>query len=241
MSDFFIYLDSRDAIDTDPSNCDFQLNLNFNAYQNPFISLEELAFQNLVYPINSNYNTLVVDENATSTLTVSLTEKNYTGNTFATEIQTQLNTNTLEGIVYTVSYDDETRKLTISADGANTFQILSDSTCLRELGLLEAMPTAQNSYTMLYPVRLDGSEYVDIETNLPLNNISSNGRTNILARVYLTSPFGSLQTFENNTPDRLRLNTQQFSSINIKLLDDRNNFFTIPKNSNSSYVFKLSV
>lgn len=241
MSDFFIYLDTQDAIDVNPSNANFNINLNFNSYTNPFISLEEVCMQNLVYPINSNYNTIVVEENSLSTITVSLEEKFYNGTEFAQEIQDKLNAGTAESITYTVTIGTNNRKLTISADGANVFQILQGTTCLRELGLIAPMDSAVISFTMPYPIRLDGSEYVDVVSNVPLNNISSDGRTNILARIFLTNPFGTLQVFENNTIDKLRINTNQFTNMNIRLFDDRGNIFQLPFNCNVSYIFKFTI
>jgi len=243
MSDFFIFLDSQNSIDNsgNPADSEFTINLNFDSYSNPYISLEEICFQNLNYPINSNYNTIIIEENGTSTISVNLTQQNYDGNSFATEIASKLNTASVEGITYTCSFDTNTRKLTLSADGANTYQILTGTSCLRELGLNLPQTAAVNNAEFPHPVRLDGSHYIDVISNIPVNNISSSGRTNILARIFLTAPFGSLQTFENSNTDKIRFNSQHFSSISLRLVDDRNNLFLLPDNADVSYTLKLTI
>lgn len=241
MSDLFIYLDSRYATDpSEPSIAVFNLNMLLNTYNHTHVQLADASFANLVYPINSSNQTLVVEENgASSTITLTITSQDYTGDEFATELQSILNAGTAEGTTYTVSFDSQTKKITISTDG-NDFRITSASTCLFEIGLYTEMSSASTNFTMPYTVRLDGTEYVDIVSNLKVNNINASGRSTTLARVYLDSSYGSLVFWENETNDNLPFFGSDFSAIEMRLIDSKGNLYALPPNAPVSYTLKLS-
>jgi len=241
MSDLFIYFDSRNASDpSEPSIAVYNLNMRLNTYSHTHVQLSDISFANLVYPINSNNNTLVLEENAaSSTTTFTITSQNYTGSQFATELSSILSAGTGEGTVYTASYDSQTKIITITTDG-NDFRITSASTCLDEIGLYTEMSSAQTTHVMPYPVRLDGSEYVDIISNIRVNNINTSGRTTILARVYLDAPYGSLITWSNVTDDSLPFFSSDFSSIELRLIDSKGNLFSLPPVAQVAGSLKLS-
>ena len=240
-SNSFIFLDTRHAVDpTEPSVGIWNLNMRLSEFSKTHIQLEDCSFVNGVYPINANNNTLVYEENAGgSTTTSTLTPQNYTGTQFATEIQTQMNADTQESTVYTVSYNSQTKKLTITTDG-NDFQILSTSTCLDEIGIARTgMSSAVTSKVADYVVRLDGTQYVDIVSSLSVKNVNTSGRSNILARVYITVPFGSVQVYENQSTDRMPFFSDELTTLELRLVDDKGNLWELPQNTMANYSLKM--
>jgi hypothetical protein len=242
MSSTFLYLDTRHALNpSEPSVGSWPLNMQLSQFSRTHIQVSDLAFANTVYPINVNNNILIYEENsASSTTTSTITIQNYSGPQFATELQTQMNTDTQEGTVYTVTYNSQTKKISIVTDG-NDFRISSASSCLDEIGLdYTGMSVASTSAEMLYPVQLGGSNYVDVVSNLSVKNINTSGRSNILARVYITVPFGSIQTYQNSTEDKIPLFSEELSSLELRLIDEKGNLWELPPNSHAAYSMKLS-
>lgn len=241
MSSTFIYLDTKDCID--PSNPAFaRFLLNFQNYSNHkgFISLEQLTIPITVSPINSNNNTLELIENSgATTATVTLSEQSYTGAEIATELKTKLDAASLSGNIYTVSYNSNTKKLTIAAS-ANNFTFGANSTALKVIGFTLTPTTYSASRTSENVVRLDGSSYYDIVSSLSSRNISSNGRTNILARVPIFAGFGSVQSYQHTNDSAIQIFNQDVDVITLSIYDDENNLVQMPEGSDIAYTFKLT-
>lgn len=238
-----VFLDTRHSQEPDtPSDTQFELNFAAaNDLTNYVLSMESVSFPNAVYPINSNNNKIYWKEDGGGTITSTLTENNYTGSEMATELQTQLNADTGLARTYTVAYDSQSKKLTITVDSGipDTIQFVNgDNNAYDELGY-NAPTSAATVLTADYPVRLDGTQYVDVVSTIGNLNYSSNGRTNILARVPVLSSFGSVIFYENDSDDLLDLVQYDMANIEVRLLDDKGNLWNLPANSNVSYVLKL--
>ena len=243
MASTYLYLDTRHAVvPTEPYRADWNLNMRFNENSTTHLQLEQCSFANTVYPVNALYNTLVYEENgAASTTTSILSIKNYTGTQLATELQTRMNADTQESTVYTVTYDSQLKKISITTSG-NDFRILSSSSCLEILGLSEenGMLSTTTSITFPYTVRLDGPDYLDVVSNLSSRNINSDGKTNVIARIYITAPFGTLNTFENKSDSRMIFYADELSTLQLRLFDPKGNLYVLSENTNVSYTIRLS-
>jgi hypothetical protein len=234
-----LFLNTDDSQFTqNASDALFELDSNvFGDLTNFSLSLQSAELANTVYPINRFYNKIYFKENAGATLTASLDFNNYTGTEFASEVQTKLNS--VGTLSYTVAYDNQSKKLSISTTIGNTFQLVEGTNDVyREMGY--AVPTADSiSLISDYPVRLDGSAWVDILSSVGHMNYSSNGRDNVLSRVPLNVPFGNVIFYENESDDFLRTLSSDISTLELRMVDDRNNPFELPNNSPVGYVLKL--
>lgn len=239
MSTTFIYLDSKDSIDkTNPAQSRFLLNFQNYSNHKGYISLEQFTVPITQSPVNSNNNVLELQENnGASTVLVTLSEKSYTGAEIATELKTKLDAASGAGNTFTVTYANSTKKLLITADTTN-FNFGANSTALKVIGF-----TSSTSYTSSRTsenvVRLDGSVYYDIVSSLSSRNISSNGRTNILARVPIFAGFGSVQSYQHSNESAIQIFNQDVDVINLTIYDDEGNIVQLPENSDVSYVFRL--
>ncbi len=240
-----IFLDTRHSLDpSTPADSQFELNfVQANDVTNYLLTIESVSFPNAVYPINRHSDSIYFKEDGGVTIPCVLTHNNYTGAEFASELQTQLIAcSAALGLTrtYTVTYDSQAKKLTIVSDvGPNTIQFVAgDNDVYDEMGFIVPSVDA-TSQIGTNPVRLDGTQYVDVVSSIGTLNYSSNGRTNILARVPVLSGFGSVVYYENDNDDLLDLVQYDIANVEISLRDDKNNIWDLPSNSNISYVLKL--
>lgn len=238
-----LFLDSDHANHIGGTPSDLIFNLNFNVANDMSgyaLAVQSVSIPNMVYPINSKNNKIYWKEDGGATITSTLTENNYSGTQVATELQTQLNADTGIARVYAVSYDTQSKKLTIDTGILpNTIQFVSgDNDAYIELGF-EGDSSALNQYEGAYPVYLAGSQYIDIQADITTNNYSSNGKTNILERIPLNFNFGSIITYQNTTDDYIDLNEDSINTLEVRILNDKGNLWELPANAQVSLVCKL--
>lgn len=235
-----VYLDTRygSIQDQSPANCHFRVASPREGFYN-HIRFKSITLLNGVLPLNSSNNTLVYVENSTTTVTTSITPGFYTGSSLASQLATQLTAaSTTESITYTVTYDSSTAKITIACDSSNTFEALSTSTILDLIGF-KAVGSAAVTTVGDYPIRLDGTQYLDFQTNIYNSiNVSTNNRS-ISERIPMTVGFGEYLYYTDNDSSFTKFNGR-LESIDCRLIDDRGNSFELPANCHVQYVFELS-
>lgn len=237
---FYVHLDTRDSsAPSTPYDCSFPLNLKFQSDFRNFVSLESMKFINSVYPINSTNNTFVFRENSgVVDFTATVSAGSYTGTDMASALQTAMNASGAAN-TYTVTFSSTTYKITISANGVNTFNIQSSSTILAKIGFASTS-TFSNSKTGSYLVRLDGTSYIDIVTSLPVTTFCSNYSRQVLKRVYFNQPFGSIIVYEDSQADALPLRTSELSLLDIQIFDDTGALWAIPQECPVQLTFRFS-
>lgn len=234
MSNTYLYLNSRDAISTENSDIHWQLNWSGIDNHNFLLHVESISFPNVVYNVNSNYNTINLTD-VGGTVTITLTTQNYTVTELVTELETKLNASSLSG-TFTVTYSSQTFKLTIASD--LVFTINSGTAC--ELCGFTQLPTASaTSAVGDSPVRLDGTTYVDIITSIGKSSYSSNSLTNIFYRIPVHQRLGDLVYYQSTLADGIKIQDTQLTSFNLRLRDDHNNAYELPRNCYLSLVLKL--
>lgn len=235
MSSYLI-LNTKDSYTNEPSNASFNIT-NFKEANNySKISLTSVILPNTVYPINSFNNVIVFEEDGNATdFTATLTPGGYTATELATVIKDSMDA--AGANTYTVTYDTNTYKYSIGSTG--TFRFTSDSTAGDVLGVDTEVSSFASSLTSLNPVRLDGSQYVDIICSIPSNNITSDNIP-VYKRIPLTVPFGEVLYYKSEFDDWLSLRATNLISLDIRLIDDKANPFLLPSNSDIQYVFRLS-
>lgn len=243
-----IYLDSDYSIyktpDTSPADLIFTLenavSYDFDVYA---LSLLEVSAPNLepIFMVGVN-DTFKFNENSNTVniFTATLTEGFYTGTTLATELQTRMNGSGCAN-TYTVSYNTNTLKLTISTILPNTFRILSSSTCLPELGFNSYTTTFTTSKTSDFVVNLIGSRYVDIRINHQTGSVVSgpSERGNIICRMAWDVPKGGVQNYQAQVPVEHLVKRSSLGRIEITLYNDRGLKLNLP--NNHKYTFMLSL
>ena len=206
------------------------------------ITLQNIEFPNVVYPINRFNNNLYFSEDDAGSFTATLTPNGYTGTQLAAELKTQLEA--AGAGTYTVTYDTQSKKMTIAVAGAvAAFQFLTGvNNAYGELGyeLTSASDADAASYTSDYPINISGSAYVDVVTNFSTHNHSVSTTSNVFARVPLADSFGSVVLYEPHTDDSLFVNATEIGFFNMHLRDDKGNVWELPKNAHVSLALKIT-
>ncbi len=204
------------------------------------IAFQNVEFPNLRYPVHTLNNQVFFAENGGGLLTATIPPNNYTGTQFAAELQTQLIA--VGALDYTVTFDSQSKLLTIVADILpNTVQFFTGQrTAMDEIAGFLLNTADLNVLLADFPIRLDGTRFVDISTDISNMNWSSSGGS-IMARIPLSVPFGNIVFYEPVTDDFIQLTERDISNVSIRLLDDRQRPFVLPQNADVSYVLKISI
>lgn len=233
-----LYLDTRDSLFTTPHDASWNLRISNNDAPFHRIALKSILFANTRPLVHSSNKTLVFQEDGTATdLTATLTEGTYNANELATELKTQLDATGAN--TYTITYDSKTFKYTIATDGTS-IKLTGDSTMLDLIGFAPQTGFTATSITSDYPVRLDGTQYVDILADFAVDCISSNGLTNVFQRIPVETSIGNLVYYEPETLDYRTIGVDSLNSLQLRLRDDRGSPFVLPATSHIQYTFVLS-
>ena len=224
---FYIFINSRDT--------DFGSSARFSIdFQNsgiPFndseiaIALDYCIMPNLIYPIRSGRNTIVINEGTTD-IRVIIPDGNYDVSTFPTALKTALDAATGAARVYTVSISSTTNKITISATGTFSLMFASSSTSenmWKILGFAYQTNTSLSaSQTGSMPVRLDGDEYYVLTLeNIGNENMSSAfNMRGLMDIIPMHGAFGDVIYYRPNEHNNLVLGQMtQLKLINVRITD----------------------
>lgn len=207
-------------------------------YKQYFVRIEDIRIPISFRNINSKFNRFVITEGA-STVSIALTQGNYTIDELIAELQTQLNAATTDTNVFTLTYDEITQRVNIAVTGgASTVTIVNaDLSSLlnslrKPLGFDVGQTITQGSNT-------DGNNAAYTNTarhfriqvdNLTSNNVYANSslqggdkQTN-LQKVSVVFPVpetrNEFHVFNNHEGAYIKLpNLPAISDLNVKLID----------------------
>jgi hypothetical protein len=158
-----VSIDSRERLPTE--NCaDYILQLpnTYNVYAIELVHVGIIG--NPQYTVYSGNNVLLFQETPGITLQVSLEPGNYDYSTFASALQTALNT--MGNSNYTVSVHSTTGIITIASDqtgGTGIFTIFKSSSMFQILGFLPGADLIDSgSYTSRYQINLAGERTIEL-------------------------------------------------------------------------------
>ena len=236
-----LFLNTKDSVSpSTPYNTTFVLNgsvvSNFDDYSLTFQSME---IPNLRYPVNRFNDVVYFKENGGATITTSLTNQTYTGTELAVELASKLTASSGVAETYTGTYNQQTKKITITAGGFTGLSFVDGDNNSNTVTGFAAGPILLGGGTATYTVRLDGTSYIDVITNISTDNYSSDKKSNVLFRIPMLQPFGSIVYISNPTDDFLSISTDSIQTLDIRLIDDQGNIFELPSNCNISMTLKL--
>jgi len=183
----YIYINSGDLSSGTIENGDYILH---NAIENKnYIKLLNFHCTNTFYNVNANNNNLTFfDTSATTTYNITITEGNYDISSLIFTIETELN-NSASSLVFNVTYNTNTMKVTISASGGFALYFNADNQINKLIGFSsnatssDTTHTGENVVDLNYPknilltIREFGIEYnnsnnnnINLHTyNIPVN------------------------------------------------------------------------
>lgn len=238
----YIYLNSVDAVDSfNPADSRFAINFFNYGDAKTIVGLEQTIIPLVVPPVSSSNNVLILEEdNGAHTNTITLDQQGFSGNELAIDLKSRMDSVSGAGNTFSVTYNSNTKKLTIISSGTNWRFQPTGSTGLKVVGFTDQNEAYSVTHVSDSVVRLDGSTYYDLYSSFASRNISSNGRTNILARIPITASFGAVQTYEPAQAYTIPISNRDIDQVSLFLVDDEGNRVIFPQNAHISYVFKLS-
>ena len=239
----FLFLDSRDSIDRSIANEFTWLltGMNSMSTNNINLSLDSFLMPFSRYVIHSLNKYIYIKQNAGATQIAVLTEGNYTATTLCTEIKTRLDA--LGVLVYTVTYNSTTQKITISVPIPDVFQLVDGSyNPYKVLGVdTDVFTTGVSSYTTPYQVDLSGTKYIDVVcTSIPIQNSKSGDSYPVLFRIPCYVQIGSMLSWEDYNQRAIRVSPYQLDQLSIRLIDDQGNPYYLDKTHECSITVRLT-
>lgn len=241
-----LFLNTKDSRDpSTPHDSNFILTSLFTQIvENYSISFESIIFPNTYYPINQTNNQVYFQENSITGVTYNcaLTIQSYNGAEMAVELQTQLNATAGIANTYVVTYDTQKKKLQVSAGVLpNSIKFVSGTNNANALlGFDTTLQNFDNFNEAENPIDITGPLFVDVVSNISASNFSTSNRSNILARIPIQVPFGSIVYYQDTTDDKIKTNYNGLTNLEFRLLTDKGDQYILPSNSEVSYVLKFS-
>lgn len=225
-----LYLESRSIT---PNNGRYRWDFNdpyLSAYKDYNITFVRATIPNLVYGFTAYNNKLYIKENGGGTITITIPTNDYSGSQMATRLQALFNAATLAPLVYTVTYDSQAQKMTVSVAGVNTIQFVSGTaSAYRELGWYTLPTAAAASLTSEYPVQLGGTNYLVVVASFASEaSIGSTLSNGIGCIIPVDVPFGGVIYFSPESPNMYLTQEGYLTEIEISFRDERGNDWIPP-------------
>lgn len=230
---------------------DHQIKFNQSSTKSYFMRIENVLLPKTFYDIDTTNNVFrVLEDNGIGgydTITITIPPGNYTITELLSQLEGDLDVNTLNANAYTLLYDDITNLVSIEYVGATSAEVLVDtisngSTLNDPLGFGKETSTQQtiegdaNTDTQLslasgipqnapYVVDLDTKSYAVLEVDITSDNYyDENIQKHIGVHIPINVGRNEKEYFSNHEGSLLRLNSKApLSSINFRLLDENDN------------------
>lgn len=234
-----IVINSREKTFGNASDFEIQTNLNNLTLNTGFrLNLKSFTMPFLEYPINSKNNSLVFQENGSaSNLVATFTAGSYSSADIISSLTAALQSSGSN--TYTITFNNSTKKLTIASSG--TIKIISGG-LLYPIGF-SAGSLFSASVTGTYPVRLSGSDWIDIYSNLITNNyvVGPKQKGSLLARVPTNLLYGDLIDYVSYDTFFFEVtNDESILNLNIQLYDEFGALMELPANCYCSVVLTVN-
>lgn len=240
---FFLFLNSKDTNFGTSAN----FVIDFDKSGIPFsegevaIGLDYVIMPNLIYPIRSNRNQVIINEGGADKV-ATIPDGYYDSTNFPAALKTALDS--AGALTYTVSISSTTNKITISATGAFTLKFTDTSSYMwKILGFdYNSTTSSSASQTGSMPIRLDGDEYFVLQLeNLSSENISSSFATRgIMDIIPMNGGYGDVIYYTPNQINNLvlgQLNDLKFIRVHVVDVDG----YDIPISDNCEIMIKLRI
>ena len=238
----YIHLHSRDAKigKTSIEECEYHLPItSATGFNYSTISLYSMSFINSVPGVNENNNVISISENnGVDNISITITPGVYSGAEFATKLATDLSA--VSARTYTVTYNEITKKFTFTISATN-FRFNTATTANKVLGLTTTQLDGDYDTTLTSGgiINLSGTKYIYVCSNLSTNNLSSNGRNDVLAIVPIFQGYGVFNFYESLESAPQFLRNRDIDTIQIKLYDEDLRPYKLSEHSDYVLTLKL--
>lgn len=218
-----------DIINIDSRNRNTKIYANSNSFtlflSHPLKKIHSIELLSVEIPVSFNNVTIsnnvlgFRENNSTTIISITIPIGVYNLTSFASTLQTLMNSNTQNGYVYTVNYLSSSNAFTINSTGIFTFDSIT-TTCYKIIGYNSIVAPFSTSWTSTNACDIINEKYM----NMKLNNIpfiTRNSDNNYFAKIQIpTNSNTILYNGVNNTyPMKRYLNDKTFilNKLDIQL------------------------
>jgi len=236
-----LYIYSKNRLSGSNSSSDFSIRLLNPLDDIKKIRLLNVLIPNTVYNINSNNNTFLWEESAGGgQISSTLTNGSYSAQTFATMLKTVMDADSNNSQSYTISYNIDTGKYTISSS-ANFSLYFSqmNSTIAKMMGFASTSDqTGSSSYTSTNVCNFSFSDFISIKITQFEDNMKKNiyGGSIYYDHTFIipnNTNFSDIISYHNDVDDENEIVfniSKSFKFLNISLRDENNNILDLNGN-----------
>ena len=225
MNKTTVIIDSsqRDTLDVSNSKWTYKS-------QSPFLNVKSIKLIGCIIPnsqylINDNNKTLTIEASSTD-YTFTLTKGFYTPSTLATELQTQLNTNSFSS-TFTVSQSSTTNKFRIQSTISVILKFSQNTSSGKILGFGSSNTSSTMDITGTNIYDLSGTRYYKLripETNNFIDsNINKINESFIIPNNVNSGEYNYI-TENTNIINEIENRQNRIDKLTIELFDDENNY-----------------
>ena len=228
-----------------------QIKFNQSGKKSYFLRLENVMIPKTFYDIDSTNNVFqVLEEDGVGgydTITITIPEGNYTITELLTQLESDLDTDTMNANAYTLAYDDINNLISFEYTGATSADVIvdtiangstlnallgfgKDTTTLQTINGVALTDTTQTFLTTVsqdapYVVDLDTKSYIEIITDITSNNFYDKDiQKHIGVVVPINVDRNEKQYYANHEGHMTKLNSKSpLSKISLKLIDEYDN------------------
>lgn len=229
---FPVYLDTDNSVSTNPANARFNIDM---TGERPFTSatITSVTFCNAQSAFPARASQVVFTVSATP-YTLTIPSNNYSGTSLATYLASQMTA--VGPDTYTVTYDTDALKFTFVTSGTIFEFTPTANDAYRQLGITTT-GVANTTIVSDQLVRLDGFEFVDLETDIKVaRSYTSNTNVNLIARIPLNVPYGSIVFYEPPEPIIFSIASRENTvELDLRLKAPDGYLYELPESTNVIY------
>lgn len=238
-----IIIDSNDR--TTGTNTNFTYNLGTTIENIKLITLKGFETENLIYNINDYQNSLIFVSPLGVTSTITLNNSIYSITRLSLILEDELNSLSDSNAAFRVNFDDFEKVTITTVKGITPFSLnFTGATSIGDvLGFGTNEFVGVTKLTGTNPINLSYTKNLFIGSTILGENkfddfILSNGASNIIKHIDIDNNFGDIIHDDQVLSIRLRKEIPALTSIDVKIVDDRNRE---PPLNNASIVISLDI
>lgn len=236
----YLFVSSSDRLKTTETSSNFSVTLNHPIEHKQCISLCHFSVLNTIYNVTTSNNAISVFRSST-TYNATIPVGAYTAEDLMSALKTALDGNG-SGLTYTVSYDNKTFKVTISAGSAFVLLFGTGSNQINSvLGFPSIDTSSATSHTSTYAIDLHSPvlflKIRELGTQYNASNI--NDRMTFVIPVQVNS--GEMITFNDNSyfEQKRDIHNRVISQLHLEIVD-KNNQPVDFNGSETTFIFSLN-
>ena len=243
------YICSSHRVAGTPQNFTMELAQDLDMGERAHMAVTSTSIPHVFYGIGPHNNKLYIHE-FTQNRVLTVEPGNYTAETLRNKLAQKFNANPPTDVSYTVTYSDQTQKITVVQSGSQGIRVYTDAE-LKTVGMVGENPIpVPNSLNTILNHTAPFVQYLTTWTSgiiallrttelyirsaelaTGYSTLDSNGRSDVLRKVHVDQDFGFQMTTDNHyeTSDLHNVSGRTIRSFAVQLTDSYGTLIDMPQ------------